>query len=182
MKLKIVGLKKSVQSRIMITGIHTTPLYIEGIGDDNKESIKKFLYKINFGISDEWDETECMTTAAHGSTHVIDGEADVIFNKYGLFIYDLVIDKVLRNWSSIALFNSLNRAPKEHRNKHVLWLEEHNLVKDNLVSGLGHYVDVQSPGDVTAPFDVSRPDYGGAWTCEVASSSAFPPWTRFRWF
>ncbi len=58
---------------------------------------------------------------------------------------DLVIDKVLRNWSSIALFNSLNRAPKEHRNKHVLWLEEHNLVKDNLVSGLGHYVDVQSP-------------------------------------
>jgi len=58
---------------------------------------------------------------------------------------DLVIDKVLRNWSTIALFNSLNRAPKAHRNKHVLWLEEHNFVKDNLVSGLGHYVDVQSP-------------------------------------
>ena len=105
MKLEIVGLKKSVQSRIMISGIHTTPIYIEGIGDDKKESIKKFLYKINFGISDEWAETECMTTAAHGSTHVIDGEADVIFNKYGLFIYDLVIDKAHKFLEQLGIKN-----------------------------------------------------------------------------
>ena len=58
---------------------------------------------------------------------------------------NLVIDKVLRNWSSIALINSLNRAPKEHRNKHVLWLEEKNFIKGNLISGLGHHVDVLSP-------------------------------------
>lgn len=57
----------------------------------------------------------------------------------------LVIDTVLRDWSSIALINSLNRAPKEHRNKHVLWLEEKNFIKGNLISGLGHHVDVLSP-------------------------------------
>jgi len=129
LKLKIVGLKKSVQGRIMITGIHTTPIYIEGIGDDKKESIKKFLYKINFGVSDEWAETECMTTAAHGSTHVIDGEADVIFNKYGLFIYDLVIDKAHKFLKQLDIKNlklTLNNCGVEKcKNCTELWCSKY---------------------------------------------------------
>jgi len=91
--LKIVGLKKSVQSRVMITGIHSVPIYIESLDDEYKEKINFILNNVKFGITDKWFSTKCMTTAAHGSTHVTNREADVIFNKYGLFLYDLITDK-----------------------------------------------------------------------------------------
>ena len=92
-KLKIVGLKKSVQSRVMITGIHSVPIYIESIDDEYKEKLNFILNNVKFGITDKWLGTKCLTTAAHGSRPVIDREADVIFNKYGLFLYDLITDK-----------------------------------------------------------------------------------------
>ena len=47
-KLKIVGLKKNVQSRVMITGIHSVPIYIESV-DDYKEKLKVLLKNIKFG-------------------------------------------------------------------------------------------------------------------------------------
>lgn len=126
----------------MITGIHATPIYIEGIGYDNKESIKYFLNKINFGISDEWADTECMTTAAHGSTHVIDGEADVIFNKYGLFIYDIIIDKAHKFLEQLGIqnlkltVNSCN--DKECKNCAEMWGSKY---KKGHYQGIHNHVD-----------------------------------------
>ena len=38
--------------------------------------------------------------------------------------------------------NSLNRAPKLHREKHVTWLKDNDLVYNNLVSGYGYTVDL----------------------------------------
>mgnify|MGYP001274692414 FL=1 len=105
LKLKIVGLKKSVQSRIMITGIHAVPIYIESIEDEYKEKLKVLLKNINFGITDEWEGTHCFTTAAHGSTHVIDGEADIMFNLNGLFIYDIILDKAHKFLEQLGIKN-----------------------------------------------------------------------------
>ena len=62
LKLKIVGLKKSVQSRVMINGIHAVPIYIEQIEDKYKEKINFILNNVKFGISDKWDSTKCITT------------------------------------------------------------------------------------------------------------------------
>lgn len=104
-KLKIVGLKKSVQSRIMITGIHAVPIYIESIEDEYKEKLKVLLKNINFGITDEWEGTHCFTTAAHGSTHIIDGEADIMFNLNGLFIYDIILDKAHKFLEQLGIKN-----------------------------------------------------------------------------
>ena len=46
-----------------------------------------------------------MTTAAHGSTHVIDREADVIFKKYGLFMYDIITDKAHKFLEQLGITN-----------------------------------------------------------------------------
>ena len=104
-KLKIVGLKKSVQNRVMITGIHAVPIYIESIEDEYKEKLRMLLKNINFGITDEWEGTHCFTTAAHGSTHVIDGEADIMFNLNGLFIYDIILDKAYKFLEQLGINN-----------------------------------------------------------------------------
>ena len=104
-KLKIVGLKKSVQNRVMIAGIHAVPIYIESIEDEYKEKLKVLLKNINFGITDEWEGTHCFTTAAHGSTHVIDGEADIMFNLNGLFIYDIILDKAHKFLEQLGINN-----------------------------------------------------------------------------
>jgi len=104
-KLKIAGLKKSVQNRVMITGIHTVPIYIESIDDEYKEKLKMLLKKIKFGITDEWADTECMTTAAHGSTHVIDGESDIMFNLEGRFMYDIILDKARKFLEQLGIQN-----------------------------------------------------------------------------
>ena len=93
LKLKIVGLKKSVQSRVMITGIHAVPIYIEQIEEKYKEKINFILNNVKFGISDKWDSTKCMTTSSHGSSFLMDGNTDHIFNNHGLFIYDFILDK-----------------------------------------------------------------------------------------
>jgi len=104
-KLKIVGLKKSVQNRVMIAGIHAVPIYIESIEDEYKEKLKVLLKNIKFGITDEWEGTHCFTTAAHGSTHVIDGEADIMFNLNGLFIYDIILDKAHKFLEQLGINN-----------------------------------------------------------------------------
>lgn len=104
-KLKIVGLKKNVQSRVMITGIHSVPIYIEQIEDKYKEKINFILNNVKFGLTDKWFSTNCMTTAAHGSTHVIDREADVIFKKYGLFMYDIITDKAHKFLEQLGITN-----------------------------------------------------------------------------
>ena len=52
-KLKIVGLKKSVQSRVMITGIHSVPIYIEQIEDKYKEKLNFILNNVKFGLTDK---------------------------------------------------------------------------------------------------------------------------------
>jgi len=103
-KLKIVGLKKNVQSRVMITGIHSVPIYIESV-DDYKEKLKVLLKNIKFGITDKWFGTHCLTTAAHGSTHVIDGEADIMFNLNGLFIYDVILDSAHKFLEQLGIKN-----------------------------------------------------------------------------
>jgi len=105
-KLKIVGLKKSVQSRVMITGIHAVPIYIESIDDDKyKEKINFILNNVKFGISDNWYDTKCLTTASHGSSFLMDGNTDHIFNNHGLFIYDLVIDKAHKFLEQLGIKN-----------------------------------------------------------------------------
>ena len=106
LKLKIVGLKKSVQSRVMITGIHAVPIYIESIDDDKyKEKINFILNNVKFGISDNWYDTKCLTTASHGSSFLMDGNTDHIFNNHGLFIYDLVIDKAHKFLEQLGIKN-----------------------------------------------------------------------------
>ena len=55
-----------------------------------------------------------------------------------------VIDNVLRNWSNLAKFNSLNRTDRPHRRRHIDWLEKQKFTHDNLVSGYGHRVDVDN--------------------------------------
>jgi hypothetical protein len=58
---------------------------------------------------------------------------------------DLVIDSVLRNWSDLAKFNSLNRTDRPHRRRHIDWLESQpRFTHDNLVSGYGYKVDVDN--------------------------------------
>ena len=57
---------------------------------------------------------------------------------------DLVIDSVLRNWSDLAKFNSLNRTDRPHRRRHIDWLEKQKFTHDNLVSGYGYKVDVDN--------------------------------------
>ena len=105
LKLKIVGLKKSVQSRVMITGIHAVPIYIEQIEDKYKEKINFILNNVKFGISDKWYDTKCLTTASHGSSFLMDGNTDHIFNNHGLFIYDLVIDKAHKFLEQLGIKN-----------------------------------------------------------------------------
>lgn len=58
----------------------------------------------------------------------------------------LCIEKVLRNHSSIAKLNSLNRTDRPHRKQHIEWCEKNiiNFVKDNLISGYGYKVDVDN--------------------------------------
>ena len=104
-KLEIVGLKKNVQSRVMITGIHSVPIYIESVEDEYKEKLKVILKNIKFGITDVWEGTHCLTTAAHGSTHVIDGEADIMFNLNGLFMYDVILDKAHKFLEQLGIKN-----------------------------------------------------------------------------
>jgi len=105
LKLKIVGLKKSVQNRVMITGIHAVPIYIESIDDEYKEKLRVLLKKINYGISDKWVETKCLTTATHGSTQGTTRDSDVIFNKYGTFIHDIIIDKAHKFLEQLGIKN-----------------------------------------------------------------------------
>ena len=77
----------------MITGIHAVPIYIEQIEDKYKEKINFILNNVKFGISDKWDSTKCMTTSSHGSSFLMDGNTEHIFNNHGLFIYDFILDK-----------------------------------------------------------------------------------------
>jgi len=58
----------------------------------------------------------------------------------------LCIDTILRNHSSIAILNSLNRTDRPHRKQHIEWCEENiiNFAKDNLISGYGHTVDLDN--------------------------------------
>ncbi len=105
LKLKIVGLKKSVQSRVMINGIHAVPIYIEQIEDKYKEKINFILNNVKFGISDKWDSTKCMTTSSHGSSFLMDGNTDHIFNNHGLFIYDFILDKAHKFLKQLGIKN-----------------------------------------------------------------------------
>lgn len=106
LKLKIVGLKKSVQSRVMITGIHAVPIYIEQIDDDKyKEKINFILNNVKFGISNRWHETKCFTTASHGSSFLMDRDTDHIFNNHGLFIYDIILDKAHKFLKQLGIKN-----------------------------------------------------------------------------
>ena len=57
---------------------------------------------------------------------------------------NFVIDNILRNWSDLAKFNSLNRADRPHRRRHIDWLEKQKFTHDNLVSGYGYKVDVDN--------------------------------------
>ena len=89
----------------MITGIHSVPIYIESIEDEYKEKLKVLLKNIKFGITDVWEGTHCLTTAAHGSTHVIDGEADIMFNLNGLFMYDVILDSAHKFLEQLGIKN-----------------------------------------------------------------------------
>jgi len=90
----------------MITGIHAVPIYIESIDDDKyKEKINFILNNVKFGISDNWYDTKCLTTASHGSSFLMDGNTDHIFNNHGLFIYDLVIDKAHKFLEQLGIKN-----------------------------------------------------------------------------
>lgn len=113
----------------MITGIHAVPIYLEGIGDDNKENINVLLKNINFGITDLWEGTHCFTTAAHGSTHVIDGEADIIFNLKGLFIYDIILDNAHKFLEKLDIKNlklTLNSCGvKNCKNCNEMWCSKY---------------------------------------------------------
>lgn len=57
---------------------------------------------------------------------------------------NFVIDNILRNWSELAKFNSLNRTDRPHRRRHIDWLEKQKFTHDNLVSGYGYKVDVDN--------------------------------------
>lgn len=104
-KLKIVGLKKSVQSRVMITGIHATPIYIEQLEDKHKEKINFIFNSLKIGISNKWYNTHCFTSAAHGSSYLKDGHSEHIYINHGQFISDIILDKAHKFLEQLGIQN-----------------------------------------------------------------------------
>ena len=171
LKIKIVGLKKSVQSRVMITGIHAVPIYIEQIDDKYKENINFILNIVKFGISDNWHDTKCLTTASHGSSFLMDGEADVIFNNHGLFIYDIILDKAHKFSEQLNIKNlklTLNSCGVEKcKNCTELWSSkytkgmyqaEHNHLDKGEIFSFVYFVkyDASKDADLTFVKDMSN--------------------------
>ena len=129
LKLKIVGLKKSVQSRVMITGIHAVPIYIEQIDDKYKENVNFILNNIKFGISNRWHETKCLTTAAHGSSFLVNEKLDHIFNTTSHRLTDIILDKAHKFLKQLGIKNlklTLNACAVEKcKNCTELWCSKY---------------------------------------------------------
>jgi len=113
----------------MITGIHAVPIYIEQIEDKYKEKINFILNNVKFGISDKWDSTKCMTTSSHGSSFLMDGNTEHIFNNHGLFIYDFILDKAHKFLKQLDIKNlklTLNNCGVEKcKNCTELWCSKY---------------------------------------------------------
>ena len=171
LKLKIAGLKKSVQSRVMITGIHAVPIYIEQIEDKYKENINFILNNVKFGISDKWDSTKCMTTSAHGSSYVMERDFDNILINHGLFISDITLDKAHKFLEQLNIKNlklTLNSCGVEKcKNCTEMWSskytkgmyqDEHNHLDDGEIFSFVYFAkyDPSKDADLTFVKDMSK--------------------------
>ena len=177
LKLKIVGLKKSVQSRVMITGIHAVPIYIEQIDDDKyKENINFILDNVKFGISNRWYKTKCFTTASHGSSFLMDRNTDDIFNNHGLFIYDIILDKAHKFLKQLGIKNlklTLNACGVEKcKNCTELWCskytkgmyqDEHNHLDNGEIFSFVYFANYDKTKDANLVFvkDMSNANQKG---------------------